>query len=164
MCANWLKGYDPDHLAVRLEESKSLGQDGGVSFNVFGFTEYIVVLNSMVSINDTITEFEKNNIVRQAAFSLATKERISSSGLLKEISKLESEYLKKKPQKFVLVSTLSINRNFKLKRVHVNGSTITFHSHLAKQFAEEIENKIKLLHPTQLQVSIQKTIFFLKHP
>jgi len=143
MCAKWLKGYDPEHLAVRLDESKSLGQDGRVSFNGFGFTEYIVVLNSMVSLNDTITEFEKNNIVRQAAFSLAKREQISSAGLLKEISKFESEYLKQKPQKFVLVSTLSINRNFKLKRVHINGSTITFHAHLAKQFTEEIEKKIK---------------------
>ncbi len=143
MCAKWIRGYDPEHLAVRLDESKSLGQDGRVSFNGFGFTEYIVVLNSMVSLNDTITEFEKNNVVRQATFSLAKREKISSEGLLKEISKFESEYLKQKPQKFVLVSTLSINRSFKLKRVQINGATITFHPYLQKQFAEEIENKIK---------------------
>ncbi len=143
MCAKWLKGYNPEHLAVRLEESKSLGQDGRVSFNGFGFTEYIVVLNSMVSLNDNITEFEKNNIVRRAAFSLAKKEKISSDGLLKEISRLEKEYLKQKPQKFVLISTLSINRFCKLKRVQINGTTITFHSSLPKTFTKEIENKIK---------------------
>lgn len=143
MCAEWIKGYDPDHLAVRLEESKALGQDGRVSFNGFGFTEYIVVLNSMVSLNDTITEFEKNNIVRQAAFSLAKREKISSSGLLKEIDKLETEYLKQKPRKFVLVSTLSINRFIKLKRIQINGTTITFHPYLQKAFFEEIESKIK---------------------
>ncbi|MCJ7717904.1 MAG: hypothetical protein MUO54_15490 [Anaerolineales bacterium] len=59
MCANWIKGYDPELLAVRLDGSKSLGQDGKVSFNGFGFTEYIVVLNSIVSLNNSITEFEK---------------------------------------------------------------------------------------------------------
>ena len=143
MCAKWINGYDPEHLAVRLEESKTLGQDGRVSFNGFGFTEYIVVLNSMVSLNDTITEFEKNNIVRQAAFSLAKRDKISSSGLLKEINKFEAEYLKQKPQKFVLVSTLSINRFLKLKRVQINGTTITFHSYLPKSFTREIESKIK---------------------
>jgi hypothetical protein len=143
MCAKWIKGYDPDHLAVRLEESKTLGQDGRVSFNGFGFTEYIVVLNSMVSLNDTITEFEKNNIVRKAAFSLAKREIISSSGLLKEINQFETEYLKQKPQKFILVSTLSINRFLKLKRAHINGTTITFHHNLPKTFSTEIESKIK---------------------
>lgn len=143
MCAKWLKGYDPDHLAVRLEESKSLGQDGRVSFEGFGFNEYIVVLNSMVSLNDTIPEFEKNNIVHKAAFSLAKEEKISSAGLLKKICKFEKEYLEQKPQKFVLISTLSINRFIKLKRIQVNGVTITFHSSLPKKFTEEIENKIR---------------------
>lgn len=162
MCANWLRGYDPEHLAVRLDESKSLGQDGRVSFDGFGFTEYIVVLNSMVSLNDTITEFEKNNIVRQAAFSLAEREQISSSGLLKEISKFESEYLKQKPQKFVLVSTLSINRNLKLKRIQINGSTITFHSYLAKQFTEEIENKIKIPASYTITGEYPKDYIFLR--
>jgi len=74
MCAEWLKEYDPDHLAVRLEESKSTTHDGRVSFNGFGFTEYIVVLTSMVSLDKAITEYEKNNIVRNAAFSLAQRE------------------------------------------------------------------------------------------
>jgi hypothetical protein len=143
MCAKWLKEYDPKHLAVRLEESKSTGQDGKVSFKGFGFTEYTVVLNSMVSLNDTIPEFEKNNIVSNAAFSLAEKGEITSAGLLKEISKFEKKYLRQRPQKFVLVSTLSINRYCKLKRIHINGATITFHSALQKQFAKEIENKIK---------------------
>ncbi len=143
MCAKWIKGYDPDHLAVRLEESKILGQDGRVSFDGFGFTEYIVVLNSMVSLNDTITEFEKNNIVQKAAFSLAKREKISPSGLLKEINQFETEYLKQKPQKFILVSTLSINRFLKLKRVQINGTTITFHPNLPKPFSTEIESKIK---------------------
>ena len=98
MCAKWLKEYDPDHLSERLEESKSTRDDGKVSFHGFGFMEYIVVLNSMVSLNDTITEFEKDNIVRKAAFSLAKRKKITSNGLLNEIRKLEKEYLKQQPQ------------------------------------------------------------------
>ncbi len=143
MCAKWLPGYNPEHLAVRLEESKSLGHDGRVSFEGFGFTEYIVVLNSMVSLNDTIPEYEKDNIIQQAAFSLARKEKITYSGLLKEITKFENEYLAQNPKKFVLVSTLSINKFCKLKRIQINGVTITFHSSLQKYFAREIEDKIK---------------------
>ena len=162
MCAKWLKGYDPEHLAVRLEESKTLGQDGRVSFNGFGFTEYIVVLNSIVSLNDTITEFEKNNIVRQAAFSLAKKEKISSAGLLKEISDFEKKHLKQKPQKFVLISTLSINRFCKLKRVQVNGATITFHSSLPKTFTKEIEDKIKKPASYTITGEYPKDYIFLK--
>lgn len=162
MCAKWLKEYDPEHLAVRLEKSKSTGQDGRVSFNGFGFTEYIVVLNSMVSLDVTITEFEKNNIVRNAAFSLAKKEKITSSGLLKEISDFEKEYLRQKPQNFILVSTLSINRHCKLKRIHINGTTITFHSTLQKQFAKEIENKIKMPASFTITGEYPKDYIFLK--
>ncbi len=143
MRANWIKGYDPENLAVRLEESKSPRKDGRIAFEGFGFNEYIVVLNSMISLNNTITEFEKNRIVTQATFSLAGKEKITSGGLLKEITKFETEYLSQIPQKFVLVSTLSINNRCKLKRININGSTITFHRYLDKNFTDEIETKIK---------------------
>lgn len=141
MCAKWIKEYDPEPLAIRLDKSKSHSEDGRVSFNGFGFTEYIVVLNSMVSLNRTITEYEKNTIVRQAAFSLAKRGQITSSALLEEISKFETEHLKQKPQKFVVASTLSINRSCELKRIRINGSTITFQPNLQKSFIDEIDNK-----------------------
>jgi len=162
MTAKWLKGYDPKHLAARLEESKSAGVDGRVLFNGFGFTGYSVVLNSMVSLNGTITEFEKNNIVRNATFSLAKKGKITASGLLEEIRKFEKEYLKKKPQRFVLVSTLSINRYCKLKRVQINGSTITFHPKLQNQFAKEIEKEIKQSASYSIRGEFPKDYIYLK--
>lgn len=163
MCASWikLKVYDPDHLAVRLEKSK-ISKNGRVSFEGLGFTEYIVVLNSMVSLNNTITESEKNRIVNQAVFSLAKKSKITSSGLLEEINKFESEFLKQKPQKFVIISSLSITRFRKLKRIWINGVSITFHPHLQKRFAEEIENKIKRPASYAITGEYPKDYIFLK--
>jgi len=162
MCANWIKGYDPEHLAVRLEESKSLRKDGRIAFAGFGFSEYIVVLNSMTSLNNTISEFEKKRIVTQATFNLARRKEITSTGLLKEITKFETKYLSQKPQQFVLVSTLSINNKCKLKRIKINGSTITFHRHLDKHFADEIDTKIKKKASRSIIGEYPKSYIFLK--
>ncbi len=143
MCAQWKKGYKPDHLAKRLDESKKARENGKLSFFGFGINEYIVVLNSMVSLNDTIPEFEKNNIVHHSAFSAVESQKITSINLLKEISKFEKQYLSQAPQKYILISRLSINRFCKLKRIKIHDCTITFHSQLASQFSREIEDKIK---------------------
>ena len=143
MCADWKKGYDPDNLAKRLDESKKTQKDGKVSFEGFGFTEYTVVLDSMVSLDNSITRYEKTRIVRQAAFSVAKNKKITASDLLKEIGKLEKEYLSQAPQRYLLISTLSINKFIKLKRVKINDCIIKFHANLPKKIIQEIDQKIK---------------------
>jgi len=71
MAATWIKGYSPELLTQRLEETKTVDSKRKVSFQGFEFKSNIVVLNSMVSCNSDIPEPEKKRIISNAAVHVA---------------------------------------------------------------------------------------------
>jgi len=64
--AKWVKEYDPELISRRLEKVKRISSDGKVLFNAFEHSEYVVLLNSMISLDDEIPEIEKQRIINQA--------------------------------------------------------------------------------------------------
>ncbi len=138
MTASWLQNYDPNRLAEKLEEAKIVDESGKISFNGFAHTEYVVVLNTMVKFSNELPELEKRKIVNKATFNAAACGQITASNLLKEINRLESDYLKLPAKKHVLVTSISASRSFKLKRININGGTISFNSYLSKTFAKSV--------------------------
>lgn len=143
MSAKWLERYDPDHIAECLEKSKLVDKSGKVSFQGLGFSNYIVVLSSMILLNNKIPEIEKGSIIRKSVFNVAKKGKITAKTLLNEINSLEKKYLNRKSKKYVLITTLSINRYSKIKRIKINGCTIIFPTLPPRQFLQEIEKRIQ---------------------
>ena len=139
MTVNWVKGYSPDLLVQKLEEAKTVDTNGKASFQGFGFTPNIVVLNSMVSFSSDIPELEKRRIISKTAFNVAGKGKITPQSLLSGINDLERQYLREKIKQYNLITSLSIRRVFKLKRRSLNGCIITFHPAINRHFLKEIE-------------------------
>jgi len=138
MTAKWVQGYSPDLLCGRLEEIKSLDSSGKASFKGFDFTSNVAVLNSMVFLDNSIPQVEKKRIITKAAFNSAGFGVITPDSLLSEIGKLEKQYLRETPKKYVLVTSLSIGRFIKVRRQSMNGCTLTFHTDIPKVFREEV--------------------------
>jgi len=136
--AKWIDKYNPKEVADRIDKAKSLDKDGKVSFKGFEHYDYTVVLNSMVTLNETIPEIEKNRIVKQATFKAAARGKIDSRNLLAEINKLESDYLKRPEKEFKLVTSISIDRFFKIKAKKINNCTINFKSSLSAPYLKAI--------------------------
>lgn len=139
MTAKWVEGYSPDLLCRRLENAKAVDTVGKVSFQGFEFTSNIVVLSSMVSLSTGISELEKKRIITKATFKVAGQGSITPESILLEINSLEKQYLKEAPKKYVLITSLSVQRFLKLKRQSVNGCTITFTSTVPYPFRKEAE-------------------------
>lgn len=142
MTVKWVEGYSPDLICHKLEEAKTVDKDGKASFQGFEFTSNAIVLNSMVSFSCNIPELEKGRMINNATFGAAGKGKITPQNLLEEIGNLEKQYLREIPKKYVLVTSLSIRRFFKLRRQSINGCTITFRPAITHNFLKEIE-KIK---------------------
>lgn len=142
MAATWVKGFNPKDIAYRLNESKLAKDDGKVSFDGLSFSEYIAVLDSMISLHCQVPKLEKSRIVSKAAFNAASKGVITDELLLAEISKLEQDYLSQIPNKYVLLASLSINPYCKLKKVIIDDCIITFCSFPPLKFDREIRDKI----------------------
>lgn len=136
--AKWFNIYNPNEIADRIDKAKSVNKNGKVSFQGFEHYDYTVVLNSMVIMDETVPELEKNRIVNQATFKAAAIGKIDSRSLLAEINKLESEYLKRPEKKFKLVTSISVDRFCTLKPKKVNNCTINFKSSLSSPYLKAI--------------------------
>ncbi len=136
--AKWFSIYNPNEIADRIDKAKIVDKNGKVSFKGFEHYDCTVVLNSMIILDETIPEIEKNRIVNQATFKAAAIGKVDSHSLLREINKLESEYLNRPEKKFKLVTSISVDRFCKLKAKKINNCTINFKSSLSAPYLKAI--------------------------
>jgi len=137
MTAKWVRGYSQDLLCGRLEKAKAVDGNGNASFQGFEFTSNVAVLNSMISLGSTIPELEKKRIISNAAFNAAGIGVVTPDSLLYEIDKLEKQYLKETPKRYILVTSLSVGRFSKIRRQSINGCILTFRPDIPKHFSKE---------------------------
>ena len=124
-----------------MEKVKSIDKDGSVTFIGFDHTEQVVVLNSMLSFHKEIPEIEKSNIINSATFQVGKKGKITADALLNEIIEREQSYLDKKPERFTLISGISIYRFYHLANSFIRWCTCKIEANLNKKYIKT-RNKI----------------------
>jgi hypothetical protein len=129
---SWVKDYNPELISQRMEKVKTVSDDGKVSFSGFEHSEHVVLLNSMITLDEEVPEIEKRRIINQATFKAGGKGKITAKSILGEIGRLERAYLSTTEQKFRLLTDISISRWCQLPKVYFDGSCIVVHAHLNK--------------------------------
>jgi hypothetical protein len=142
--ASWIKDkYDPEHLASRMEATRSVNEKGQASFTGWEHREHIVLLDSMTNFQDGIPDFEKHRIINKAVFSAGSKGVITPKRLLSEISRLEAEFLRRPTKKYYLITSISIEPTSPLKRYVLNRCTIVFKPSLPNAFIKSRDRLIE---------------------
>lgn len=133
MCASWIKKYDPQLIAEGLEairmkfgEGITVGPLEGPHFDGTRLFEYKILLNSAVKLESEINEIDKDTLLHEAIYDAARRGRISSRSLLAAISRAEAEYLARESEKYMLLTSLSVQPTGNLTRRRISGATITF--------------------------------------
>ena len=129
MAAEWKKGCDIEKFTSWLESSKM--QSGG--FEGFAFDDCAAVLNNLIECKG-IAEEEKRRIVIKAILNVGAKGNITRDGLLTEIRALEIVFWKEPVRRFVLCTSLSIDRFSELKSRKLDRTLIRFMPSLPKCF------------------------------
>lgn len=129
---SWVKEYNPELVFQRMEQTKTISVEGNVSFSGFEYSEHLVLLNSMIKLDNEVPEIEKRRIINQAAFKAGAKGVITANSILGEICKLERDYLSIDKKKFHLITDISISSWCHLPKVYFDGSCIVVHAHLNK--------------------------------
>lgn len=140
--ASWKNNYDPALIADLIESSKKITKDGNISFEGFGFSEYMVVLPSMIDWNSIIPNIEKNRIIRRATYKSGENGEINTESLITHINRLEREYIKKSPTKFKLITGISISKTCDLPHTRIDGSTIVLNPKINNKIRNEREKTI----------------------
>lgn len=129
---SWVKDYKPEIVAQRMEKAKTSSGEGKVSFSGFEHSEHVVLLNSMIELDREVPEIEKRRIINRATFKAGEKGVITSKSILREIGKLEREYLSTEKKKYRLITGISISPLCQFPKVYFDGSFIVVHARLNK--------------------------------
>lgn len=132
--ASWKKDLDPAQFSTIIEKSRILGEDGQVKFQGFDVSIYRTFLYSMVNFDADIPDSEGRRIVSAAIFK-AGKGEITPKSLIREISKLEHEYRKRPIARYVICTSISIDKNQDISRRHFGRSQVIFDRRLPNSFS-----------------------------
>ncbi|MBL7106352.1 MAG: hypothetical protein ISS77_01930 [Phycisphaerae bacterium] len=138
--ANWKDKHNPDPFIKRMEATRSIKDDEEVQFSGMDIMTVPAKLENIIKLNTLITQEDKHIIVWSAIRNAGKKGVLSPDSVIDEIGKLEKEYLSTKEQKYILMSTLSINsQKHKLPNLQIDHNRITFSPKTAKNFTKHIK-------------------------
>lgn len=140
MCAKWVEKSENsvNVLAKQLETYKiydSAGQHEG--WQGFEFDDYFVAIESYLIFDNQIPQSARSTILYKAINSAAKTEKLSTKGILRNVSKEENLYLKKPKQEFVLVTSISAKYFDEFKKVNRRNKSIIFSRSLPKRFDQK---------------------------
>lgn len=140
MSADWIKGYDPNQLAHRLERAKRLrSQTNDISFEGFVFDEVVTVLHSSIDFSEELAEPTKRELIHSAIVSTGRSGTISAKRLIEEVRSQEHSFLATPKARFVVCTNMSIKYVPSLTRKEILGNRITFSKYLPQHFLSEHE-------------------------
>lgn len=161
MSAKWNDDYNYNELITKINNSKTIKPDGSVAFLGFEFSQLHSMLYSMLCFSEYLPETEKRRIIWQAVLSTDKKVAISAKGLLIEINKITNGYLQKPLIRYILVTTLSIRPETKLKRIRFRGVTISFLKTLNSKLRKS-RSEVERISQSSLTTEIPNNYIFTK--
>jgi len=133
MSVFWKKGSNPEQLISKIENSRQLNDNGKVTFKSFDYHINTSLLYNMLEFPSDLPEEEARKIVNQAAFDTGSEGAITTKRILTEVNKLQNKYNNLPIQRFVLLTSLSINNFNDFRRIQSDGNLVLFDSFNSKQ-------------------------------
>jgi hypothetical protein len=159
MTVKWNNEYNPNELAKKINAIKITDKNGNTSFHAFPYTEYLAVLESMLTFESDVPESDRSKIIRDAVSTTARNGILSSKNLLIEIDKATRRFLSLPINKYVFISSLSINQTGSLlPRQRINGNLITPQPSLNKKYLAGIKHLQEL---TKFNIDIKPPINYM---
>lgn len=147
MSAKWDIKQKEDLLEItkRIDKLKKINDEGKISFeNGFIFQYNMIVLLNFLKMSEEITDLEKENILNKAIFNCGKVGSITPDKVLQEVKKCEKTYLKNKPNKYVLLSSLSVPKRIKMKSFKLDDKSIFFKPSISDYFVKEFDKVYRI--------------------
>lgn len=133
---------DLNELARQLEAARvnpagdTISLRGAASYDIF------TILESMIDFQPEVAQVDRKSLIGKAVGTALKEGVVTGERLLDHMKLVESEYLKQKIQRYVIVTSLNTRYFEELTRLRINKSSIVFSSTLPKNFINEAELKI----------------------
>lgn len=128
-----IKKYDLSEIARRIQDDrKSIDP---VSFSGFGVENAQSILESGVDFRPEVAEADKRRLIWRAISTAAASETITAEVLKGALREQELAYLREPVRRYILATSLTIDRSVPLNATLVDGSRITFSRALPKRYS-----------------------------
>ena len=144
MTAKWDTKEELSEITKEIELCKKINNSGNVSFEGFTFQKNKIVLFNFLILSDEIPDLEKGDILSKALFDCGKFGTITPDILLEKIQEYEIKYLKIQPKRFVLLSSLSVPKQTKMKSCKANNKLIIFSPSISNKFIKEFNEIYKI--------------------
>ena len=133
--ANWKDDYNPQILLADLQNSLGLTSEGEVSLRDSRFQEFAAALLTAIKFSPQIPSELEKDIIRASIVAAFKAKKLTKDYLISEVRKRESEYLKKRIEKCVLISEIALKASHKYPKYKIDACTIII-GKLPKNFME----------------------------
>lgn len=140
MSVKWNQNSDPALIISKIEGSRNINSDGRVRFEGWLFKEFEMLIYSLLIFPKNIPEIDARGMVSKAIFNCGEKGVITPQKMLMEVKKLERDYQSLPIKRYVLVTSISINQNVKLKRIYQDKNIISFDHSLPQLYQSEVNS------------------------
>lgn len=158
MKASWKKAGAPQEIIRHLNQMYFF-EDGKVKIKTIFVDQYWYALESFTEFSKQIPESARVHIVQRAINDAAKTGNISEKGLLEAIGQQEGDYLRRKPSRFHLYTTLTISGEIPTKSIDVGESRIYLQGNTAKYKCTERREKIQYSLPFKDDDKSRKAMF-----
>lgn len=143
MTAKWDTKEELSEITKEIELCKKINNSENVSFEAFTFQKNKIVLFNLLKLPDEIPDLEKLNILSKALFDCGKLGTITPDILIAKIQEYEIEYRKIQPKRFVLLTSLSVPKQTKMKACKTNNKLILFSPSVSNKFIKEFNDIYK---------------------
>ena len=123
-----------DELARRLESAKTTGPEGKMAFDGLRYEDLKTVFLTSIEWDESLSDYQRQRIARDATFAAAKTGKITKDSLLGAVHDLEAKEFALSEKEYVVVTSLSLLPDKRLKKTKIRDVEITFHAKLPKQF------------------------------
>lgn len=130
-------------LLHRFDAAKRLNDKAQVSFQGFGISEYLAILHGLGLCSDGLPQAEQRRVIWLAVAKAAARGKLTEESFGQELRRLETEFLQKQPQEYVLVTSISIARGSFSRSVAIAGVRNRIDARLPRQFRETHKARVQ---------------------
>lgn len=126
MPVSWKNGIDPSEVISRINGAIAFNDEGRVVFQGFEFREYQAVLLGMIEFHSDLPDMERRSFIMESLFEIGNAGVIDTQSVIRVLDRLEREYFRRKLERYVLRSSLSVGRSVSYPRIHLGRTQIIF--------------------------------------
>jgi len=130
------KSIRPDRLLDRLNRSKSIRNDGRVSFDSFDYYDVFSAIFSMLKFPESVSsEIPIDHVVSKAIDRAALEGDITKETLIKNINNIVREELSTKEIRYHLLTSVSVTGDLPFKQIFFEGVKMRFVDRYPKKYS-----------------------------